>query len=151
MGGMEAGAIRVMDREECLTLLSMVPVGRVAWARPDGTLVVLPVNFTLDADTVVFRIPPGPILEAIESGVPMAFEVDDMEPAMRTGWSVLLTGVGEVVRDPAETGRLERLTGAPWPELEDPVLVRLSLHRMAGRRLPLHPGGVVVERLHREP
>ncbi|MEU8325924.1 pyridoxamine 5'-phosphate oxidase family protein [Nonomuraea sp. NPDC048881] len=147
MDGMDLGAIRTMSREECLTLLSTVPVGRVAWARPGGTIIVLPVNFTLDADTVVFRIPPGRILEAIEHRVPMAFEVDDMEPAMRTGWSVLVTGVAEVVRDREEAGRLERLTGAPWPELADPVLVRLPLHRVSGRRLPLHPGGVVVERL----
>jgi uncharacterized protein len=147
---MRACSMQILDREECLALLSTVPVGRVAWAAPGGPINVLPVNFTFDGDCIVFRLSPGGTLEAIEHGMPLAFEVDDMEPAVRTGWSILLNGNAEIVSDPGEARRLEQLAGAPWPDVADPVLVRFPLRRMSGRRLPLHEGGVVVEYVEEE-
>ena len=44
----------VLDRRECLHLLATQSVGRLAVATPEGPLVV-PVNFVLDGESIVFR------------------------------------------------------------------------------------------------
>ena len=138
------GHIQVLDRDACLALLSTVAVGRIAWTAP-GTdaLEIVPVNFVLDDDGIAFRTEKGGKLDAIEHGVPLIFEADDTEPALHVGWSVVLTGRAEVVTDPGQVRRLERIVGAPWVAMAEPVFVRLSLNEISGRRLPLHPGGVI--------
>jgi hypothetical protein len=55
---------------------------------------ILPVNYALLDDDVVFRTDPGSKLLAALMKVLFAFEVDDADPRTRTGW--------------ASTGRSER-------------------------------------------
>ncbi|MBT2212662.1 pyridoxamine 5'-phosphate oxidase family protein [Actinomadura sp. NEAU-AAG7] len=136
-----------LDPGICLALLQDVPVGRIAWAGQDGTVTVLPVNFAMDGDALVFMTAPGAKLDAVRGGRPLTFEADDLEPALRTAWSVLLTGPAEVVTDPAETERLGALPLAPWARPAGARFVRLTPHKITGRRIPLHPGGVTSERV----
>ncbi|GAA4147313.1 pyridoxamine 5'-phosphate oxidase family protein [Actinomadura keratinilytica] len=145
-GGRER--IQVLDRATCLALLGGVPIGRVAWADDRGRVTVLPVNFVLDGDSVVFRSSAGAKLAAVASGRPLTFEADDVEPALRSGWSVMAEGFATVVTDPAELHRLDSLRLAPWAPEPKPVYVRIAIRRVSGRRLPLHPGGVHIEHLH---
>ena len=140
-----AGHIEALERDACLALLSTVVIGRVAWSASGGDLKVVPVNFVLDGDSIVFRTARGGKLDAIHHGVPLIFEVDDVEPALHVGWSVVLSGRAEVVIDPGQVRRLEQLVGAPWATMTEPVFVRLPLHEISGRRLPLHAGGVFVQ------
>ncbi|GLZ12903.1 hypothetical protein Acsp04_31380 [Actinomadura sp. NBRC 104425] len=137
----------MLDRATCLALLGSVPIGRVAWADDRGRVTVLPVNFLLDGDTVVFRSAAGGKLAAVAAGRPLTFEADDVEPALKMGWSVVAEGFGAVVTDPGELRRLESLRLAPWAPEPKPVYVRIAIRRVSGRRLPLHPGGVRVEHL----
>ncbi|WP_170026466.1 pyridoxamine 5'-phosphate oxidase family protein [Actinomadura oligospora] len=130
----------VLDRTACLRLLETVAVGRVAWAGDGGRTVVLPVNFVLDGDTVVFRSSPGDKLEAARAGRELAFEADDAEPALRTGWSVLVHGPAQVVDDPAEADRLARRCPTAWFDLPGASFVRIVPREITGRRLPLHLG-----------
>jgi len=84
--------LEVLSRSECLRLLATTPVGRVALSI--GALpVVLPVNFALDGESVVFRTGPGSKLEAATRQAVVAFQADHVDLADETGWSVLLTGV----------------------------------------------------------
>lgn len=135
-----------LDRPACLALLSTVAVGRVAWAASSGVVVVLPVNFLLDAETIVFSTGPGDKLAAVRAGKPLTFEVDDVERATRTGWSVLVTGTADIVEDPDQIRRIEQHldTWAPGPCRS---FVRLPVQQITGRFLPLRPGGVTVERV----
>nr|WP_055501828.1 pyridoxamine 5'-phosphate oxidase family protein [Nonomuraea pusilla] len=149
-GADEAGASRIqtMDSDSCLLLLRSVAIGRLAWSTADLEAVVIPVNFALDGRTVVVKTTRGgELVEAVEAGRTLTFEADDMEPALRTGWSVLVTGRAELVTDPGVVHYLERLRLAPWARLPDPLFVRLVPERVTGRRLPMHPGGVTAERL----
>ncbi len=139
--------IEVLDRDTCLALLRTVAIGRVAWATPTGHAVVLPVNFVLDDDAVVFKTSHGGKLDIVREGRALSFEADDVEPALQVGWSVLVTGVAEVITDPDRIRRLEGLPLAPWTHLPEPVFVRLPAREVTGRRIPLHPGGVTVERV----
>lgn len=126
-------------------LLSTVFIGRVAWSASGDDLKIVLVNFMLDGDSIVFRTSGGGKLDAIQHGVPLTFEVDDVEPALHVGWSVVLSGRAEVVTDREQVRRLEQLAGAPWVALTEPVFVRLPLYKISGRRLPLHAGGVFVQ------
>src|SRR6266508_4316639 len=44
-----------LDRDECFRLLASVPVGRIAVCGPGQAPLVVPVNFALDGDVIVFR------------------------------------------------------------------------------------------------
>ncbi|MEU6036801.1 pyridoxamine 5'-phosphate oxidase family protein [Actinomadura sp. NPDC047616] len=145
-GGQEP--IQVLDRETCLVLLGGVPIGRVAWADDRGRVTVLPVNFVLDGDTVVFRSAAGAKLAAVAAGRPITFEADDVEPALKTGWSVVAEGPATIITDADELRRLESLRLAPWAPDPKPDYVRIAIRHVSGRRLPLHPGGVYVEHLY---
>ncbi|MEV5576780.1 pyridoxamine 5'-phosphate oxidase family protein [Spirillospora sp. NPDC052269] len=130
----------VLERPACLRLLETATVGRVAWTGDDGRTVVLPVNFLLDEGTVVFRTAPGDKLEAARASHELAFEADDAEPALRTGWSVLIHGPARIVDDPAEADRLARRCPTAWFDLPGASFVRITPHEITGRRLPLHLG-----------
>ncbi|TMQ86469.1 pyridoxamine 5'-phosphate oxidase family protein [Actinomadura soli] len=136
-----------LDPATCLTLIQRAPVGRIAWAQDDGTVTVLPVNFVLDGEDLVFTTAPGAKLDAVRAGRPLTFEADDLEPALKTAWSVLLTGPAEIITDPGEAERLRTLPLTPWIRSHDTVFIRLTPREVTGRRIPLHAGGVTTERI----
>ena len=132
-----------LDRAACLDLLESVGLGRVAWVAHDGRVVVEPVNFVLDDDGVVFRTGEGEKLDAVRSGRSFSFETDEVEPALRVGWSVLVSGRAEVVGDLERQRPSDQRLPLPWDQTAPrPYLVRIRTEQVSGRRLPLHPGGV---------
>jgi len=52
-----SGGLVELSRDECLELLGPMSVGRIAYTTDDGPR-VLPVNYVLEADSVVFRTVP---------------------------------------------------------------------------------------------
>lgn len=137
--------LEVLDATACRALLGTVPVGRLAWAEPDGHVEVRLVNVGVDGDDLVFRVADGPLLDAVRAGRPLTVEADRIEPALRTGWSVAAVGYG--VEDP--TGSAEGRV-APWARGSHPWTVRLRPQQITGRRVRLTPGEVVVVHLPRE-
>lgn len=103
---------------------------------------ILPVNFILDEETIVFSTGEGDKLDAVRDGRALTFEVDAVELALQAGWSVLIIGTAEVITSPAQIHRIEQLHLAPWVPLPDRVFVGLPAAEITGRRLPLHPGKV---------
>src|SRR5437899_746207 len=77
---------------ECLELLASSSVGRVAVGIPGEAPLVVPVNYVVDGDVVVFRSDPGTKVNALREG-PVSFELDQVDPTHRSGWSVLVQGV----------------------------------------------------------
>ncbi len=123
-----------LSREECLGLLGSVHVGRVGLSM--GALpVVLPVNFALDGDSVVFRTGEGAKHEAAVSNTVVAFEADHVDPVHHSGWSVLVTGVANLVTEMTEVARLAALPVRPWADGQRGHYVRISGDRITGRRL----------------
>jgi uncharacterized protein len=139
-------AIENLDRETCLALLTTVSIGRVGWATQEGRAMILPVNFVVDGDTIVFSTSEGDKLDAVREGRALTFEVDDVELALQAGWSVLVVGYPEVITDPAQVHRIERLHLAAWVSLPDRVFARIPAAEISGRRLPLHPGKITIIR-----
>jgi nitroimidazol reductase NimA-like FMN-containing flavoprotein (pyridoxamine 5'-phosphate oxidase superfamily) len=126
-----------LEHEECLRLVASMSIGRVAVAVDDASPLVVPVNYVVDGEVVVFRTGPGTKLHALRD-TPVSFQVDLVDPFHRTGWSVLIRGVAHEVTDrdvehlvieswapgdkhhwirllpTAITGRTIRLTDVPW-------------------------------------
>jgi Pyridoxamine 5'-phosphate oxidase len=102
------------------------------------------VNFVVDGDTIVFSTSEGEKPDAVREGRILTFEVDDVELALRTGWSVLVVGSAEVITRTVQIQRIEQLQLAPWVPLPDRMFVRIPAAEITGRRLPLHPGKITL-------
>ncbi len=90
--------LEVLPLNQCLTLLRSRPLGRLAYLDA-GQPTVVPVNHLVDGTTVVLRSLSGGKLDAAIVGQPVAFQLDDHDPARGTGWSVLVRGRAELIDD----------------------------------------------------
>jgi uncharacterized protein len=130
-----ACAPAVLDRAECLALLATQPVGRLAFTRralPD----VIPVNFLMSGSDVLIRLDPrSSVARAVRDSV-VAFEVDDVDPGTRTGWSVTVVGQATAHHSVAGVAEVAGVAGpVPWAPGERDLLIRISTERITGRRL----------------
>jgi uncharacterized protein len=127
-----------LTKGECFELLAREQLGRVAVVDDRGPI-VLPVNFVLDRTMVVFRTDEGTKLDAAIRGSRVAFEIDGIDAAARTGWSVVVRGEAVEVTDPAELARLRKLPLSPWAPGAKSRYVRILPTVLTGRRI-LRPG-----------
>ena len=137
-----APELEELSREECLALLSRQSVGRLAVIADDGLPFVVPVNYQLERDTVVFRTDAGTKLEALHRH-PVAFQIDSIDPLHRTGWSVLVQGIAhEAVPHELTSARVE-----PWlgPKQR---WIQVVPRYISGRRIR-SPVGVDLSRRHK--
>lgn len=95
---MDMTHLRFVSREASLTLLRTTTVGRVA-VTVDGVPHVVPVNYRVLGESIVFRSGTGTKLGTAVLGRPMSFQVDRVDEATGTGWSVLVSGTSRVVDD----------------------------------------------------
>lgn len=133
--------IENLDRLTCLQLLRSVPVGRVAWVALDGLVQVRPVNFAVHLDDIVLRCRPGRLLAAVRQGFRLVFEADQIEPALRVGWSVLVRGTAREIEAGLDSERYLPLV-EPWAGGDRPCVVRLHPEEITGRRLRPRAGQV---------
>jgi uncharacterized protein len=131
----DRNGLEVLDREECLLLLGRATLGRVA-VTSAALPTVLPVNFRLAGERIVFRTGEGTKLAAATRNAVVAFEVDDIDPVDHTGWSVVVTGVARPVVDPDDQAALKDVGIARWAAGPDGHLVEVSLDMVSGRRVP---------------
>ena len=128
------GTMCVLTREECLALLGETGVGRVAFIGPSGPL-IHPVNYLMEHDTIVIRTSPYTRLGERAAG-PVAFEVDDLDPELRRGWSVLVVGNSLPVDDADEAIALRRNGRvASWAGGHRNMFVRITPREITGRRI----------------
>ncbi|TQK50507.1 hypothetical protein FBY35_0843 [Streptomyces sp. SLBN-118] len=120
--------------DECRTRLSTHGVGRVAVSTPDGPVVV-PVNYEVIDDAIVFRTAPGSEAAAAV-GTDIGFEADHVDEALSQGWSVLAVGPAQTVTEPDAMRRLsERAHTAPWAGGDRELWVSIRPTRLTGRRI----------------
>src|SRR5438105_5745024 len=85
--------LETIPRDECIGLLGSQVIGRVAVAEFGAAPLVVPVNFVLVGEDVLFRTDYGSKFRlAVLGEHPVSFEVDGVDGGRRTGWSVLLQG-----------------------------------------------------------
>ena len=128
-------AFEEMSRDECLRLLQGAAVGRVGGV-VHGRPFILPVNYAVDGDRVVFKTSPGTKLSGSEFSR-VAFEVDEFDLAGHSGWSVLVEGVASDISDMVDdrSTRLRALDLEPWPPGEKSHWVAILPESITGRRL----------------
>ena len=124
--------IEVIDADECRRLLEEEEIGRVAVVI-GATPMILPVNYALDGEAIVFRTMPGSKLDVGQGHA--AFEVDSFDKAHRAGWSVLVTGHLEEVStyQAKDMKRVQELTVTPWAAGERNLWLRLRPSFITGR------------------
>jgi nitroimidazol reductase NimA-like FMN-containing flavoprotein (pyridoxamine 5'-phosphate oxidase superfamily) len=124
-----------LSEQECWELLGTQEVGRIGFV-VDGVPQIFPVNFQVHERRILFRTTPyGAVAQAV-TGVPIAFEVDTIESASQTGWSVLLSGLGQHETDPYVLSQLwgpDRAT--PWADGSRVLWISLTPSVISGRRI----------------
>lgn len=143
----DRNGLEVLDRPQCLELLSGATLGRVG-VTIDALPVVLPVNFCLADDRILLRTSPGTKLSAALRGTVVAFEVDDVDPLYHAGWSVLVTGVARRASDLDEQVARHELHVPRWAPEGDDRVVAISTDVVTGRRLVAGRPPVVERTLH---
>ncbi len=135
MSDQQESRLHELTREECMELLRSRPLfGRIGYV-VDGVPVIVPVNFIVDGESVVFSTAKGSKLSWLTNHGRVAFEVDHGRPLDRSGWSVLVRGTALEVTDPA---RLKALAEGPlhsWAVPSADHWVRISIDEVSGRRV----------------
>jgi nitroimidazol reductase NimA-like FMN-containing flavoprotein (pyridoxamine 5'-phosphate oxidase superfamily) len=119
---------------ECLRLLATVPVGRIVYTR-QALPAVEPVNFAVDAGTIVIRTDPSGKLAAAAARAVVAFQADNLDFTTRSGWSVTVVGHCEEVADADEAARLAGLRLHSWAPGSRDHYLRITPGMVTGRRL----------------
>jgi nitroimidazol reductase NimA-like FMN-containing flavoprotein (pyridoxamine 5'-phosphate oxidase superfamily) len=131
---METGSSgqQILSDEECLALLGANEVGRVGIVA-DGQPLVFPVNYVCDGRSIMIRTNVGTMLSGA-SLARVAFEVDSFDAARRSGWSVLVQGVGHDVTDALDvtSEHLQTVELSPW--------ARIDARTITGRAFGGEPG-----------
>ncbi len=132
--------VEELTEAEALRLIAQTEVGRIGFTGRFGP-VVLPVNYKLLDGTVVFRTEVGsPLGEDLHTGITdaeyrVAFEVDQLDPAARTGWSVLIQGAAHFMTQDAERAAVARAGVDPWVGGDKDVYIQIKPTLISGRRI----------------
>jgi hypothetical protein len=130
--GTQSGDVLRLSPSACLDLLATRTTGRFAYIARAGTPDIVPVNYSLCDGDVFLRSAPGPKLQAAERHELVAFEVDDLDDDLHTGWSVVVIGRAERLTDQ----QAATLDGPkPWATGTRKHVVRIHPSRIDGRQL----------------
>lgn len=133
----QSGTLSLLSDADCWELLHTKDVGRLAYIARQGVPDIVPVNYGLLDGDVLIRSGPGPKLQAAERNELVAFEVDDLAAADRSGWSVVIHGRARRLSW-AEQQHLDLglgIEGAPWATGPRHQVIRISPRRVTGRRI----------------
>lgn len=128
-----------LTRAECLRMLSTAVIGRVVFthlALPTAQ----PVSFFLDDEEVIFRTSSDSRLATATNNVVVAFQVDEIDPAARTGWSICGVGEAYEVRHPRRLAELTELAPPSWLPSGTTHTVSIPMQQLSGRQIVLAEG-----------
>jgi nitroimidazol reductase NimA-like FMN-containing flavoprotein (pyridoxamine 5'-phosphate oxidase superfamily) len=128
--------IEHLSTQDCWQLLAEAEVGRIA-VLVEGQPVIFPVNFGVDARTIVFRTDPGNKLRGLSDHASVSFEVDQVDLDTHRGWSVLVKGRAGEITDAEQTRALDQLPLEFWTIGPKSHWVRIAPSEVTGRRI--HP------------
>lgn len=124
-----------MTVDECLEQLHAGVVGRVAMSTPVGPR-ILPVNYAMYGDAIVFRTSPYSELGTYGWNSELAFEIDHIDYERHQGWSVIAIGRSELVEDPDDVADIRRTWDPrPWAAGQRNLYIKLVWRDISGRRL----------------
>ncbi len=126
-----------LSRDECLRLLASNSFGRLAVSSGEGAPVIRPVNYVFDqpSQSVVFRTASGSKFHALLRSAHAAFEIDGIDEASHTGWSVIVRGVTDEITNPSDIRRLDGLGLESWAPGRKAHWVHIRAWTVSGRRI----------------
>jgi nitroimidazol reductase NimA-like FMN-containing flavoprotein (pyridoxamine 5'-phosphate oxidase superfamily) len=132
--------IEELDEAQSLQLIRAGGIGRIAYASRFGPA-VLPVNYKWHDGAIVFKTARNSAMdEDLQTGIAggdytVAFEIDKIDIDGRQGWSVLIQGPAHHVEGETERQSAEQAGVEPWPGGERELFLRITPHRVTGRRV----------------
>ena len=131
----DRGGLEILHLGDCFQLLQLASVGRIGFLC-GGEVLILPVNFLVDGQDVVFRAYVGSKLSKIEVGHYACFEADSYDAATKSGWSVVARGLVEKESE-ASFARLDDCGMEFWGETaQERLWMRIRPTSITGRRIP---------------
>lgn len=132
----DRNGLQLLSRAECLKLLAGTEIGRVGITF-EALPTILPVNFRLLYEDIVFCTGPGAKLSSALSKTIVAFEADEVDIGSRTGWSVVVVGRAHLLREEEVTdiGDILQLRDRSWERPADAFFVRIASELVSGRRI----------------
>ncbi|MDO5627016.1 MAG: pyridoxamine 5'-phosphate oxidase family protein [Mobilicoccus sp.] len=121
-------------RDECFELLRKEEFGRLAFTL-DGEAHIVPINYAVDGERLVFRTAEGNKLTAILAGSSVAFEIDDISSEWAA--SVIVRGVAAEL-PPEEARWADQLRLRPWLRSDKQHVVAITPTEISGLRFRLH-------------
>ena len=125
-----------LDQAECWELLRSQELGRLAFTLAGETHIV-PINFAVDGQTLLFNTAPGEKLLSIALGTSIAFEVDEVGDSEAR--SVVVRGSMRRLEED-EAHRAERVHLRPWIATEKYEVLELMPSVVTGRWFRLDRG-----------
>ena len=127
--------IEILDEDECLRLLAVEEVGRLAVIHATAPR-IFPVNYVLENRTIVFRTDAGTKLDHGQRS-PVCFEIDAFDRPTRSGWSVVVTGRLEEITpfDSRILAEAKALQIDPWAGGTRSHWMRILIDQISGRRV----------------
>jgi uncharacterized protein len=122
-----------LTSEECLELLAVQQVGRLAVAirdHPD----IFPINYVVDGGCIVFRTAEGTKLAAAVLGRGVAFEIDGVDLGRGEAWSVIVKGHAVELQGMEELFKATALPLFPWHAAPKHRFVKIEPVQITGRR-----------------
>jgi nitroimidazol reductase NimA-like FMN-containing flavoprotein (pyridoxamine 5'-phosphate oxidase superfamily) len=140
MTDVDRNGLEILDRDECLRLLTTATIGRIGLTS-EALPVVLPINFRLVGDRITFLTGVGSKLDAATANAIVSFEADDFDSMSHSGWSVVVTGAVREVTDVKRVAALRSAHIPRWAPAGDARVVEVATERISGRRIT-HGGAV---------
>jgi nitroimidazol reductase NimA-like FMN-containing flavoprotein (pyridoxamine 5'-phosphate oxidase superfamily) len=127
--------MQMIDRDGCLELLlaHQQGIGRLALVEGNKPT-IMPVNYAMVDDRIVFRTGPGSKLDAAWRMGAVAFEVDRIDHEVGSGWSVVVRGRADLVTDHRQLVLLGRTALEPSIAGTD-TWVMIHPETITGRRV----------------
>jgi len=129
-----------LNHEECWRMVGLAAtagIGRIAFGA-DGGQQVLPVNFACARRSIVVRTSAPTMLHRLAPGADVAFEVDHIDAARHSGWSVLIQGRLWPVHTPPDLLPDDMLRLHPWAAGDRDCWIRVVPLSVSGRRVSRH-------------
>jgi hypothetical protein len=126
------GGLAELTAYESWGLLDSEEIARVAWHGREGVSIV-PVNYTVADGSLWFRTDPYSTLGRECAGQRLAIEIDHLDRATQSAWSVVISGVAELVDAADVPDILADLR--VWPSGHRPLFIRVEPVDVTGRKL----------------
>ncbi|HUO46028.1 MAG TPA: pyridoxamine 5'-phosphate oxidase family protein [Acidimicrobiia bacterium] len=128
--------MEILGHAECLRLIWSHAIGRIGFV-DKGEPQILPVQYRLHDNRIVFQSAVGAKLDAAIFRAPVVFEIDGSDESRASGWSVVVHGTARQVEGEDDLTALEALGMEPWVHGPQPMRwIEIVPNEITGRRIP---------------